>query len=124
MSDPKTKLRSPLAAYGPIIALIAVLGVALGVLFNLGNASSSPLAPPPPSSKPPGNVTREEVYRQAGLAPEEQVQKKIDGLIKTRGPSWFDLKPDEQRDLDRMTRGSGRSKYESTVEALRKKKAP
>jgi hypothetical protein len=124
MSDSKPKLRSPLAAYGPIIAVVAMLGVALAVLLTLGNSRTSPFEPPPPPSKPPGGMTKEEMYRQAGMAPEEEIQKKIDSLIKTRGLSWFDLTPEERRNLDRATRGSGRSKYEATVEALRKKKAP
>jgi hypothetical protein len=124
MSDSTPKLRSPLAAYGPIIALIAVLVVALGVLFTLGGSPSSPLDPPPPPSKPPGGMTKEEMYKRAGVAPEEEIQKEISGLIKTRGMSWFDLKPEERQHLDRITRGSGRMKYEAAVDTLRAKKAP
>ncbi len=115
-------MRSPLVAYGPIIALVAALGVALGVLFTLGTSSLS--EPPPPPSKPPGGMTKEQMYKQAGIAPDEEVTKEINGLIKSRGLSWFDLKPDERRHLDRITRGSGREKYERIVSELRGKKAP
>jgi hypothetical protein len=116
MSDSSPKMRSPIAAYGPIIALVAVLGVALAVLFSLGSGTSGTenLAPDPKATP----VSQEEMRAQMGYTNPGDAKKKVEELIKKRGRSWFKLKPDEQQELNRISRGHGREMFEGVISSL------
>jgi hypothetical protein len=120
MSDSSKKLRSPLAVYGPFVALVGVLGVTLAVLFSLG-AQGDPSVGAGAAEKPTPSPSREELMQQMGYSEPKKVRARVEELIQKRGYSWFDLSEEEKQELTRSTRGNGRSLFEEMATKLREK---
>ncbi len=122
MSDSSPKLRSPIAAYGPVVVPVVIFTLGISVLFVLGRSK-----PPRESfsitemTPPPRAISPKEVQKRMGYGDPDEARAEAQKLMKERGLSWFDLKPEDQNKLNKLTRGGGRKMYETVVSEERAK---
>jgi hypothetical protein len=115
MSDSPRKLRSPLAAYGPLIGLVAVIAVAVFVMFSMVTTRPEPVAPTPV----PTPVSPEKMRERMGMPDLQELNKKVRELVKKYGYSWYDLPASEKAKLMREAHGQGQQIFERVVDELR-----
>ncbi|MGC4046015.1 MAG: hypothetical protein QM758_19655 [Armatimonas sp.] len=122
MSDSSPKLRSPIAAYGPIVLSLAAIGIAVAVLFAMGSAKQAAETPPSTGLPPgPSGVSAKEQTKRMGYGDPDEARAESLKLMKTRGMSWFDLTAEEKGKINRLTHGGGRNFYEELVDKERAK---
>ena len=99
MSDTAPKQRSFLAAYGPLIAVGAVLALVSAVLFSM-NAETVPGIPNP-----------EATPKQKTVVAKQVVMDEVRRLVKSGKMGWDALSKEEQDKLNAATNDQGEMIY-------------
>jgi hypothetical protein len=100
--------RSFLSAYGPLIALIALIVIALIILFNAAEFAKSS-EPPPASSMPSPPAGADASVREGSYASAQK--QMMDILNRTKG-NWNKATPDEQLLFNQTAQGHGREAFD------------
>jgi hypothetical protein len=100
--------RSFLSAYGPLIALIALIVIALLVLFSTAEFAKS--SEPPPASSMPSPPAGADMSAREGANAATQKQM-VDILNRTKG-KWDKATPEDQLVFNQTAQGHGKEAFD------------